>query len=105
MRNAAENEWDGSPPVDGPVAVTINYIYAQTSLDVDNVPKPILDALKELVHPDDDQVFDLVCHKRSSRGRMLALPSATSLLRRYADSRGEFVHVLVDRADVFRGVI
>ena len=36
---------------------------------------------------------------------MLTLPSATSLLRHYADSRSEFVHVLVDRADVFRGVI
>lgn len=105
VRVAAENEWDSSSPITGPVAVTISYIYEHTSLDIDNVPKPILDALKELVYPDDDQVFDLVCHKRSSRGRMLALPEATSMLRHYARSRGEFVHVLVDRADVLGGAV
>ncbi|WP_423922147.1 RusA family crossover junction endodeoxyribonuclease [Candidatus Poriferisodalis sp.] len=103
VRSAAMSEWDSSQPIDGPVAVTISYIYEDASLDVDNVPKPILDALKNLVYPDDDQVFDLACHKRSSGGK-LAWPNATSLLRQHAVVRNEFLHVLVDRADVLGGV-
>ncbi|WP_419553313.1 RusA family crossover junction endodeoxyribonuclease [Candidatus Poriferisodalis sp.] len=54
VRSAARSEWDSSQPIDGPVAVTINYIYEDASLDVDNVPKPILDALNNLVYPDDE---------------------------------------------------
>ena len=34
------------------------------SLDVDNIPKPILDALSGLVYADDRQITDLVCRKR-----------------------------------------
>ena len=48
----------------GPVAVTITYFYNTTPLDVDNIPKPILDGLKGMVYQDDDQVFDMLCRKR-----------------------------------------
>ena len=48
----------------GLVTVTILYFYLGTPMDVDNMPKPIIDALKELVIRDDDQVTDLICRKR-----------------------------------------
>lgn len=44
--------------------VTITYFFKAVSLDVDNIPKPILDALKGLVYSDDSQVTDLLCRKR-----------------------------------------
>ncbi len=34
--------------------VTITYVYDEVPLDVDNIPKPILDALKGLVFSDDN---------------------------------------------------
>lgn len=55
--------WDGSPPVDGAVAVSMVYIFDTVPFDVDNIPKPILDAMKGLVYSDDSQVSDLMCRK------------------------------------------
>ena len=34
-------------------------------MDIDNLPKPISDALKGLVYLDDEQVTDIVCRKRN----------------------------------------
>jgi crossover junction endodeoxyribonuclease RusA len=34
-------------------------------MDIDNLPKPILDALKGLVYLDDTQITDVVCRKRN----------------------------------------
>lgn len=46
------------------------------SMDIDNLPKPILDALKGLVYLDDEQVTDIVCHKRDlNRALRVANPS------------------------------
>ena len=45
--------------------VTITYFYDRVSLDVDNIPKPILDALKGLGYLDDEQVTDIICRKRN----------------------------------------
>ena len=44
------SRWATEPPFDGQVMVDITYLYEGSSLDVDNVPKPILDALKGLVY-------------------------------------------------------
>ncbi len=44
--------------------VTITYFSRGASLDVDNMPKPILDELNGLVYFDDSQVTDLICRKR-----------------------------------------
>jgi hypothetical protein len=34
-------------------------------MDVDNLPKPISDALRGLVYLDDEQVTDVLCRKRN----------------------------------------
>ena len=44
--------------------MTITYFHGSDPLDVDNIPKPILDALKGLVYSDDSHVSDLLCRKR-----------------------------------------
>lgn len=67
VRNAARQRWRGTAPTDGLVALTITYFFDAGSPDVDNIPKPILDALKGLVYADDDQVIDLACRKRDLR--------------------------------------
>lgn len=74
--------------------VIISYFYDEESLDVDNVPKPILDGMRGLVFADDGQVTDLLCRKRGVK-LPLDIDRASPLLLGTFDRRGEFLHVLV----------
>ena len=94
VKNAAESIWGDEPPLTGEVAVTISYFYGGKSLDVDNVPKPVLDALKGLVYLDDRQVSDLLCRKRRLRGYVHILAPSSLLMETRARLR-EFLHVSV----------
>jgi Holliday junction resolvase RusA-like endonuclease len=64
VRQAAERSWGDEPAVDGPVMVSITYFFDSVDFDIDNIPKPILDALNGLVYVDDRQITDLICRKR-----------------------------------------
>jgi len=62
----AEQHWPaGELPATGPIMLTITYFYESISMDIENIPKPISDALKGLVYLDDEQVTDALCRKRS----------------------------------------
>ena len=66
-RVAAEtrHSWPAdSDPWEEPVAVTITHYFAEVSIDLDNLPKPILDAMKGISIIDDAQVVELVLRKR-----------------------------------------
>ncbi len=57
--------------------LTITYFYEETTMDVDNIPKPISDALKGLVYVDDSQVNDVLCQRRDlMAGLRVVAPSA-----------------------------
>ena len=69
METEVHEHWGRSNPplADRLVAVTITY-FAQGGPgephDVDNLAKPILDAMKGTVYVDDKQVSDLLCRMR-----------------------------------------
>ena len=44
---------------------SLSCIFMRAAMDIDNLPKPISDALKGLVYLDDEQVTDIVCRKRN----------------------------------------
>ena len=44
--SAASRVWNEEASTAGALMVTITYVYDEVPLDVDNIPKPILDALK-----------------------------------------------------------
>ena len=72
--------WDAESPFVGEVMVVITYYFKGGALDVDNMPKPILDALNGLVYADDRQITDLVCRKRDrNRDLQLALHIKSNL--------------------------
>ena len=77
--------------------LTITYFYEEASLDVDNMPKPILDALKDLVYSDDAQVTDLVCRKRNLNGD-LRIENLSSVLAEGFNRGNEFLYVVVEDA-------
>ena len=69
VKNAARQVWGSESPVTGPVMVTITYFFDDILVDVDNIPKPILDALEGVVFEDDSQVYDLLCPQETRTGR------------------------------------
>ena len=83
VQSVAGQAWDAEPPFAGEVMVVMTYYFKDESkgesLDVDNIPKPILDALSGLVYADDSQITDLVCRKRD-RNRDLQFENPSSVL-------------------------
>ena len=77
--------------------VVITYYFKGGSLDVDNMPKPILDALNEMVYDDDSQVTDLVSRKRD-RNRDLRFENPSSVLLETLGRSEQFLHITVANA-------
>lgn len=77
--------------------VVITYYFKRGSLDVDNMPKPILDALNGLVYADDSQVTDLVCRKRD-RNRDLQFENPSPVLLDSLGRSDQFLHITVAHA-------
>jgi hypothetical protein len=92
----------GWQTIESEVSVLIIYFYfGETSLDVDNIGKSMLDALKGLILRDDRQVSELILRKTPVEAGM-ALSGASSLLlrtvERMSQPRSDFVYVRVDPA-------
>ena len=77
--------------------VGITYYFKGEALDVDNMPKPILDAMKGLVYADDDQITDLVCRKRD-RDRDLKFENPSPILLETFGRSEQFLHIIVTEA-------
>jgi hypothetical protein len=77
--------------------LTITFFYNETLIDVDNIPKPVIDALKGLVFQDDAQLTDLICRKRylSSRWRVA---NHSGVLSEGMNRGNEFLYVVVEEA-------
>lgn len=77
--------------------LTITYFYDTVSMDVDNIPKPISDALAGLVYVNDDQVTDVLCRKRNLNGVLRVENPSVTLAEGF--SRGnEFLYIVVEDA-------
>lgn len=93
---AAQNWPAGELPVAGSIMLTITFFYDSVSMDLDNIPKPISDALEGLVYFNDEQVTDILCRKRNRNNVRVEHPSGV-----LADglSRGnEFLYIVVMEA-------
>ena len=97
VRNAAERHWDGGAPAAGDIAVSIVYVFDGDPLDVDNIPKPVLDALKGLVYLDDSQVTDLICRKRRKRNN-LRTAQASPVFDEFISNYNQFIYVRISDA-------
>ena len=90
----------GTAPHAGPVAVEILYLHdplgsaGPKPLDVDNVPKPVLDGLKGVVYVDDAAVANPIVIKRDRTAALNFGPGRPSATVRAATAT-EFLHVSV----------
>ena len=97
VQSVAGQTWHAQTPLVGDVLVVITYYYKGAALDVDNMPKPILDALNGLVYGDDSQITDLVCRKRD-RNRDLQFEDPSYLLVKTLGRSEQFLHITVANA-------
>lgn len=77
--------------------LTITYFYDSVSMDVDNIPKPISDALKGLVYLDDEQLTDVLCRKRNLNSN-LRIENPSSVLAEGLSRGNEFLYIVVEDA-------
>ncbi len=80
VRQEATRYWTSTHvPANGPVCITLVYLYDEAALDVDNFIKPIQDALVGLAFSDDSVITDVVIRRRQLRGTF-DLSRASSVL-------------------------
>jgi hypothetical protein len=96
VRAAAAKAWPpDSPPFDHEVQIHVTYYHDGAPLDVDNMLKPIQDALCGVVYADDKQLTDTHGHLRdlNAQYRVRGLTEAQA---RGFTSNGPFVHIRIE---------
>src|SRR5687767_13160385 len=69
VRAAAAERWpEGEDPLEDEVQLRITYFHENAPLDVDNMIKPIQDALNGLAYVDDRQVVRVISGKSDLNG-------------------------------------
>ena len=98
VRREADGYWSSTHvPADGPVCITLVYLYDEAALDIDNIVKPIQDTLVGLAFPDDSLVTDIIARRRHLRGTF-DLNRASPVLLDGFEYGDEFVYVRVGDA-------
>lgn len=90
----------GQVVITAPVSVTIGYFNTldiTKVLDVDNMCKPILDALQGLIYTNDAQVIDALPYKRNTNE--LNLTDVSYILLNAIANLTPFVYIKVELAD------
>jgi hypothetical protein len=105
VRQAAKKYW--LPPLTtatGDLMLQITYFYDETAMDVDNIVKPIQDALIDLVYFDDSQITDVLVRKRDLFGSY-RIDKLTPLLVNGLVCAKEFLHILIMDAPRQEGIL
>lgn len=98
IRSVAERFWPVSvEPVKHALSVTIVYFFDLTPMDVDNIPKPILDGMKGVVYDDDTQINGVICRRRSL-DVSLRVSDVSAVLAEGFTLGEEFLYVVVEDA-------
>jgi Holliday junction resolvase RusA-like endonuclease len=95
VRNAARRQWpEAKPLINQSIQIIATYYYEDVPLDTDNMIKPIQDALKGLVYPDDCLVTDSRAAKRNLAGSFRVKGMSSVLAEGFCSGR-EFIHVKI----------
>lgn len=98
VQSVAIQHWsEEGRPTGEAVTVTIVFIHDNLQIDVDNVSKPILDALKGLIFEDDAQVTDLICRKRNLNDALTVRGDSRILIEALGYER-PFVYLRIDES-------
>lgn len=79
------------------VKLTVVYYFLEGSLDLDNMMKPIADALKNVVYRDDAQVTDSQIRRSDINGSFRIAGMSAELAKGFCHGR-DFIHVKIEAA-------
>lgn len=82
-------------PTCDPVQVEIAYYYKSGFIDIDNLAKPILDALNLLIYIDDKQITDLLIRKRAIDSQS-TIQNNSSIIIQNLQQNKPFVLIKID---------
>lgn len=95
VRAAAVERWPAeTAPLQKELLLTLTYFYEGAPTDVDNILKPILDSLKDMVYRDDAQITDLVSRRRPLAGPF-RIEVVSPVLAEALDQGREFLHIRI----------
>lgn len=99
VRESAAAAWGSVGPVETPLRIAVTYFHEEPRirLDLDNMLKPIQDALNGLVYRDDRQIVDVEIRKAMLDDPIRARHRSLVLLRGFHVGAA-FVHVIIDVA-------
>ena len=100
VRAAAAQSWSlGEVPFSDSVQVSITWFYEtiSISMDVDNIPKPIIDGLQGLVFINDNQVTDMICRKRN-QNEELQIRNPSPVLAEGLSRKKDVLYIVVEDA-------
>ena len=104
VRQAAEQYWKtGDPPSADQLSITVTNFYDIAAPDVDNIVKPIQDALIGLVYNDDNQITDCNTRKRKIDGSFVVKGLSRALADGFVNYN-DFVHVRVVLSGNFENI-
>jgi hypothetical protein len=86
--------WSEQKTATGLVMLQITYFYDSVAVDVDNIVKPIQDAIIGLAYVDDDQVTDVLVRKRDLSGNFRVEDMTSILVEGFARGN-KFLHIVV----------
>ena len=96
VQTAARAKWpDGEAPLACELAIHITYYHDRAPLDVDNMIKPIQDALKGIVYVDDRQLTDTAGHLRDVNDRFEVRGMTPEQARGFVSGQ-PFVHIRIE---------
>lgn len=95
IRQAAVAAWGSAEAASTQrLSIRIGYFYVESSPDLDNILKPIIDALKGIVFVDDELIDDIVASKRPKEGSFRAA-NVSPILAEALVGNSDFIHVVV----------
>ncbi|HLF89402.1 MAG TPA: RusA family crossover junction endodeoxyribonuclease [Anaerolineales bacterium] len=98
VRSVAESYWsDEYEKENGPVCITLIFLFDEVAIDVDNIIKPIQDALIGLAFENDSQVTDAISRRRNLKTQFV-LEDVSPILMSGFDLKDEFVYVKISDA-------
>ncbi len=98
VRREAEKYWSSEQTIaTGVVMLQITYFYFSVAMDVDNIVKPIQDAMIGLAYDDDNQITDILVRKRRLSNSFDVENLSTVLLDSFA-RKTEFVYIFLTDA-------
>ncbi len=87
--------WEGETVLSEELSVVVWYFFKDGGLDVDNMIKPILDALKGVIYEDDSDVSQVIGRK-TELASGLRVQGATLSLDQALTTGSDFVFIKVD---------